>query len=314
MKQFISLHDVPDPAALVAKARALKYNPLAGQQLGKHKTLGLLFFNASLRTRMSTQRAAQNLGMEVMVMNMDKEGWQLEFDTGAVMAAGSQEHIKEAAAVVSQYCDIIGIRAFPSLVNRAEDYAEKLLTGFARYATVPVISLESATLHPLQSLADWLTIAEHSPVPRPKVVLTWAPHVKALPQSVANSFVQWLRQAPVELVVTHPGGYELAPEFGEGVPVEYDQDKALAGADFVYAKNWSAYHPYGKILGNFPDWMITKEKMALTNNGYFMHCLPVRRNVVVADAVLDSDRSLVIAQAENRIYAAQAVIATLLEK
>ena len=314
MKQFLSINDVANPAQLVKEALALKANPLGYSHLGKHKTLGLLFFNASLRTRMSTQRAAQNLGMEVMVMNMDKEGWQLEFEDGGIMNSTSQEHIKEAAAVVSQYCDIIGIRTFPGLQNCKEDYSEKVITAFSTYASKPIISLESATLHPLQSLTDWLTIEEHKKMEKPKVVLTWAPHPKALPQAVANSFVQWMQQAPVELVVTHPQGYELAPAFCNGVTIEHNQNKAFANADFVYAKNWSSYTDYGKILTQDNNWTITEGKMKLTNNGAFMHCLPVRRNMVVSDAVLDRGNSLVIQQSENRTYAAQAVLKSILER
>ena len=313
MQQFLSINDVANPAKLVREALSIKSSPLAYSRIGKGKTLGLLFFNASLRTRLSTQRAAQNLGLEVMVMNLANEGWQLEFADGTVMDGTGQEHIKEAAAVVSQYCDIIGIRTFPGLQNRQEDYDEIVIRSFVQYATKPVVSLESATLHPLQSLADWMTIAETAKTRRPKVVLTWAPHPKALPQAVANSFVQWLAVADVELVVTHPAGYELAPEFSQGHPVEYDQDTALAGADFVYAKNWSSYTEYGKILSRDNRWQITEEKMRLTNNAAFMHCLPVRRNVVVADAVLDGPNSLVIQQANNRTYAAQAVLKAILE-
>lgn len=313
MQQFLSINDVANPAKLVREALTIKSSPLAYSRLGKGKVLGLLFFNASLRTRLSTQRAAQNLGLEVMVMNLANEGWQLEFADGTVMDGTGQEHIKEAAAVVSQYCDIIGIRTFPGLQNRQDDYDEIVIRSFVRYATKPVVSLESATLHPLQSLADWMTIAETAKTGRPKVVLTWAPHPKALPQAVANSFVQWLAVADVELVVTHPAGYELAPEFSQGYPVEYDQDTALAGADFVYAKNWSSYTEYGKILSRDNRWQITEEKMRLTNNAAFMHCLPVRRNVVVADAVLDGPNSLVIQQANNRTYAAQAVLKAILE-
>ncbi len=313
MKQFLSINDVANPQQLVKEAIDLKANPLRYAQLGKNKTLGLLFFNASLRTRMSTQRAAQNLGMEVMVMNMGKEGWQLEFDDNVIMNSTSQEHIKEAAAVVSQYCDIIGIRTFPSLKNREEDYNEMILTAFVAYATVPIISLESATLHPLQSLTDWMTIEEHKKKDKPKVVLSWAPHPKALPQAVANSFVQWMQHAPVELVITHPKGYELAPEFGKGVTVEYNQNKAFKNADFIYAKNWSCYTNYGNVLSQDLAWTITEEKMRLTNNAAFMHCLPVRRNVVVSDAVLDKGNSLIIQQSENRIYTAQAVLKSILE-
>jgi len=314
MKQFLSINDVGNPAQLVKEALELKANPFGYGQLGINKTLGLLFFNASLRTRMSTQRAAQNLGMDIMVMNMSNEGWQLEFEEHVIMNGDSAEHIKEAAAVVSQYCDIIGIRTFSGLVNQAEDYSEKMLEAFVINASVPIISLESATLHPLQSLTDWMTIEENKKVAKPKVVLTWAPHPKALPQAVANSFVQWMQKAPVELVVTHPKGYELAPEFSNGATLEYDQGKAFEGADFIYAKNWSAYNDYGKILSQNTNWTVTKEKMGLTNNGAFMHCLPVRRNLVVSDDVLDSGNSLVIKQAENRIYAAQAVLKSILER
>ncbi|MCB0506266.1 MAG: N-acetylornithine carbamoyltransferase [Cyclobacteriaceae bacterium] len=313
MNQFLSIDDVPDPAGLVKEALVIKTDPFAFSHLGKNKTLGLVFLNPSLRTRMSTQRAAQNLGMDVMVLNVDKDGWQLEFEDGAIMNGASQEHIKEAAAVISQYCDIIGIRTFPSLQDREADYNEKILRSFARNATVPVISLESATLHPLQSLADWLTIEEHKTKDMPKVVLTWAPHPKALPQSVPNSFVQWIRKAPVEFVITHPEGYELNSRFTAGVTIEYDQNKALAGADFVYAKNWSSYNEYGKILSQDSSWMVTEEKMALTNQGSFMHCLPVRRNVIVTDQVLDGPNSLIINEAGNRVYAAQAVLKSILE-
>lgn len=314
MNQFLSIDDVPNPAGLVKEALAIKADPFAFSHLGKYKTLGLVFLNPSLRTRMSTQRAAQNLGMDVMVLNLDKESWQIEFEDGAVMNGASQEHIKEAAAVISQYCDIIGIRTFPSLKNREEDYNEKVLASFVKHASVPIISLESATSHPLQSLADWLTIEEHKKVGCPKVVLTWAPHPKALPQSVPNSFVKWMQASPFDLVITHPKGYELTESITHGASIEHNQDKALANADFVYAKNWSSYNDYGKILLNDSLWMITKEKMALTNQGAFMHCLPVRRNVIVADQVLDGPTSLVIQQAENRTYAAQAVLKTFLEK
>ncbi|MCF6360461.1 MAG: N-acetylornithine carbamoyltransferase [Cyclobacteriaceae bacterium] len=313
MKQFLSIKDVEKPEGLVQQALDLKANPFGYSKLGKNKTLGLLFFNASLRTRLSTQKAAQNLGMEVMVMNMSTEGWQLEFEDNVIMNGESAEHIKEAAAVISQYCDIIGIRTFSGLADSAEDYSERVLNTFVANAMVPIISLESATLHPLQSLTDWMTIEEQKTVNKPKVVLTWAPHPKALPQAVANSFVQWMQQAPVELVVTHPKGYELAPEFSNGLTIEHDQNKAFEGADFIYAKNWSSYNEYGKILCQNTGWTITEEKMSLTNGGAFMHCLPVRRNMVVSDQVLDNGNSLVIKQAENRTYAAQAVLKSILE-
>ncbi len=314
MKQFLSVNDVANPSQLVKEAIGLKANPLGYSHLGNNKTLGLLFFNASLRTRMSTQRAAQNLGMDVMVMNMDKEGWQLEFRDNVLMDGSGQEHIKEAAAVVSQYCEVIGIRTFSTLNNCEEDYSEMILNAFVANATVPIISLESATLHPLQSLTDWMIIEEHKKKENPKVVLSWVPHPKALPQAVANSFVQWVRKAPFELVVTHPKEYELAPEFSNGVTIEYNQAKAFENADFIYAKNWSSYTNYGKVLCQDASWTITEEKMELTNNAAFMHCLPVRRNIVVSDGVLDHGNSLVIQQSENRIYAAQAVLKSILER
>ncbi|MCF6351932.1 MAG: N-acetylornithine carbamoyltransferase [Cyclobacteriaceae bacterium] len=314
MKQFLSINDVVNPQKLVGEALKFKANPLGYSQLGNNKTLGLLFFNASLRTRMSTQRAAQNLGMEVMIMNMDKEGWQLEFEDNVIMNGASQEHIKEAAAVVSQYCEIIGIRTFSTLDNREEDYSEMILNAFVANASVPIISLESATLHPLQSLTDWMTIEEYKKTEKPKVVLSWTPHPKALPQAVANSFIQWMHQAPFELVVTHPKGYELASEFSNEVTIEYNQNNAFENADFIYAKNWSSYTNYGKVLSQDTSWTITEEKMNLTNNAAFMHCLPVRRNVVVSDGVLDNGNSLVIQQSENRIYAAQAVLKSILER
>ena len=312
MKQFTSVNDVPNPKQLVESALALKRSPAGSLKgIGANKTIVMLFFNPSLRTRLSTEKAALTLGMSVIEYNAG-QGWQLEFEEGVVMNGEKAEHIKEAAAVISQYADIIGIRTFPSLVDRERDYADFVLQQFMQHATVPIISLESAIRHPLQSLADWVTLEEHRPAHRPKVVLSWAPHPRALPQAVANSFVEWMKLADVDLVVTHPEGYELADTFSQGVPIEYDQDKALAGADFVYAKNWSSYQQYGQILNQDPAWMITPEKMAQTNNARFMHCLPVRRNVVVADGVLDSPASLVIEQANNRTYAAMAVLKAIL--
>lgn len=313
MKQFLSIDDVANPAGLVKEAIDIKSDPLAHNLLGKDKTLVLLFFNASLRTRLSTQKAAQNLGMNVMVMDIGKEGWQLEFEDGAVMNGSTQEHIKEAAAVVSQYADIIGLRTFPGLTDKAVDYSEDILLKFVANTTVPVVSLESATLHPLQSLADWLTVEENRNTDRPKVVLSWAPHPRALPQAVANSFAQWIGQSDYEFVITHPKGYELDEKYTNGVTIENDQEKALEGADFVYAKNWSSYIHYGQVLSQDHGWMINSDKMELTNKGKFMHCLPVRRNVVVADEVLDADSSLIIPQAENRVYAAQAVLKNILD-
>ena len=313
MKQFTSVHDVPDPEALVKEALALKQAPRGSlRQSGNDATIALLFFNPSLRTRLSTQKAAIELGLSVMDYNAG-QGWQLEFEDGAVMNMDKAEHIREAAAVISQYADIIGIRTFPGLKDREQDYSDYILRQFQRYARVPVVSLESAIRHPLQSLADWVTIEEYRPAHRTKEVLSWAPHPRALAQAVANSFLEWMKLADVELVLTHPPGYELAEEFTRGVSVTHDQNETFEGADFIYAKNWSSYQDYGRILSQDAAWMITPEKMALTNNGKFMHCLPVRRNVVVADAVLDGPNSLVIEQANNRTYAAMAVLKSILE-
>lgn len=312
MNQFISIHDVADLKGLVQEALIQKKVPFADKHLGKNKTIGLLFFNSSLRTRLSTQRAAQNLGMEVIVMNVTQDSWGLEFEDGAIMNGDKAEHVKEAAAVIGQYCDIVGVRSFPSLIDRDKDYADVVINQFRKYAGVPLVSLESATRHPLQSLTDLITIEEYKTKVRPKVVLTWAPHVKALPQCVPNSFAEWMNRADVEFVVTHPAGYELAPEFVGTAQVTHQQRDAFAGADFIYAKNWSSYTDYGKILSQDPDWMITPDKMALTNNAKFMHCLPVRRNVVVADAVIDSPNSIVVQQAGNRVWAAQAVLKQML--
>ncbi len=313
MKQFTSIYDVADLDQLVREAKALKANPLQYEWLGKGKTLVLLFLNPSFRTRLSTQKAAQNLGINCIVLDM-AQGWQLEFEDGIVMNTDKAEHIKEAAAVLSQYADIIGIRTFPSLTNKEKDYADFVLHQLIKYATVPIVSLESAIRHPLQSLADVMTIEEYKTVKRPKVVLSWAPHVRALPQAVPNSFVEFMQAAPVDFIITHPEGYELAPEFVKHTPVEYNQQKAFEGADFIYAKNWSSYTQYGSILRQDEAWMITNEKMAWTNQAKLMHCLPVRRNVVVADEVLDSPNAIVVEQANNRTFAAQAVLKQLLEK
>lgn len=312
MKHFTSLQDVPDPQALMARALALKQQPPGSlRHLGQDKTLALLFFNPSLRTRMSTEKAALTLGMSVMNYEAG-QGWQLEFEDQVVMDGDKAEHIREAAAVISQYADIIGLRSFPSLTDRERDYSDFVLRQFVRHARVPVVSLESATQHPLQSLADWMTIEEHRPAHRPKVVLSWAPHPRALPQAVANSFVAWMQAADVDLLATHPPGYELAEPFSQGLRVEHDHDKALEGADFVYVKNWSSYQHYGQVLTRDAQWMMTPEKLALTNQARFMHCLPLRRNVVASDGVLDGPASLVIEQANNRTYAAMAVLEALL--
>ena len=313
MNQFLSIKDVQDVAGLVQEAHTIKRNPHAWSDLGKHRTLGLIFMNPSLRTRLSTQKAGTNLGMNVMVMNVAQDGWNLETEEGVVMDGDAQEHIREAARVISQYCDIIGLRSFARLKNQEEDRNEAFLTRFVREATVPVVNMESATGHPLQALADLLTIREHFPAERPRVVLTWAPHPRPLPQAVANSFAEWVGRTDAELVITHPEGYELDPQFTDGAIFEPDQNKALEGANFVYAKNWSSTTPYGQVLSTDRDWMITEEKMNLTNHGKFMHCLPVRRNVIVSDGVLDSPTSIVVAQAANREYAAQAVLKRLLE-
>lgn len=314
MQQFTSVQDVADLQQLVAEAQHLKENPFKYKSLGENKTLGLIFLNPSLRTRLSTQKAGQNLGMNVIVMNLDKEGWALETQEGAIMNGTTVEHIKEAAAVMGEYCDIIGIRSFPKLQNREEDYSEELLQQFIKYSKKPIVSLESATRHPLQSLADLLTIKENTAAGnRPKVVLSWAPHVKAIPQCVANSFAEWMSQADVDLVITHPEGYELAPEFTCGATVTTNQQEALQDADFVYVKNWSSYEQYGKVLTDGDGWMLTDEKLLHTNNAKVMHCLPVRRNVELSDEILDGPHSLVLQQANNRTYAAQAVLKRMLE-
>lgn len=311
MRHFLSVKDVPDPVKLAEQALEIKKTPFAWADLGKNKTIGLLFFNSSLRTRMSTQKAARNLGMEVMVMNVGQDSWQIETADGVVMNADKAEHIREAAAVIGQYCDILGVRSFPSLVDREKDYSEHLIDCFRKYAGVPILSLESATVHPLQSLADMMTILEQGK-PKPKIVLTWAPHVRALPQAVPNSFSEWMLHMDAEFVITHPKGMELSTQFTGGLAPVYDQDEALANADFVYVKNWSSFHDYGKI-GVGEDWTFTEKKLKITNDARVMHCLPVRRNVVISDTVLDGPNSIVIDQANNRTYAAQAVILEMLK-
>jgi N-succinyl-L-ornithine transcarbamylase len=318
MKQFISVYDVPNINALVEKALAYKANPFADRQLGADKRIGLLFLNPSLRTRLSTQVAARNLGMEAIVFNVDKEGWALEFEEGAIMSGNTVEHIKDAAPILGQYFDILCIRTFPSLKNREEDYSEMFIHQFIKYAGVPVVSLESATLHPLQSLTDIITIQEHYRTQhtkrKPKIVLTWAPHVKPLPQCVANSFAQWVNAwGEADFVITHPQDYELAEQFTKGAAITHDQDAALKDADYVYVKNWSTYNDYGKIYENDPAWMLTEEKLKASNNAKVMHCLPVRRNVELSDEILDSAHSLVTQQAGNRVWAAQTVLAELLQ-
>lgn len=314
MKLFSSVNDVTDIQKLVSDAISSKKKPFVDEQLGKHKTLGLIFLNPSLRTRLSTQKAAMNLGMQVIVMNLDKEGWALETQDGVVMNGTTVEHIREAAGVMGEYCDIIGFRSFPSLVDREEDYAETIFNKFVKFSGVPVVSLESATRHPLQSLADLITIEELRKTAKPKVVLTWAPHVKPLPQAVANSFAEWMNKTDYDFVITHPEGYDLAPEFVGNAAVTTHQDEALADADFVYVKNWSSYNNYGKILTDGEGWMITNEKLKLTNNAGVMHCLPVRRGLELSHEILDGPNSLVLNQANNRVWAAQAVLKNILEE
>jgi len=313
MKLFTSVHEAGDINALAAEALQLKKNPYAYQHLGKNKTLGLVFLNPSLRTRMSTQKAAMNLGMNVMVLNIDKEGWALELREGAIMNGTTVEHIKDAAAVMGQYLDIIGVRSFPGLKDREEDYAETIFNKFVEYCGIPLVSLESATRHPLQSLADLVTIEELKTKARPKVVLTWAPHIKALPQAVPNSFAEWMCRTNVDFTIAQPKGYELSTDFTKGANITYDQNAALKDADFIYVKNWSAYEPYGKILPGNEDWMLTNDKLKLTNNAKVMHCLPVRRNVELSDEILDSPNAAVIQEAGNRVWAAQAVLKRMLE-
>jgi N-succinyl-L-ornithine transcarbamylase len=311
MKHFISLHDVDNVQELIQEGIRQKVNRFADQTLGKNKTIGLLFFNQSLRTRLSTQKAAENLGMNVLMMNIGQDSWQLEMEDGVIMNGDKAEHVKEAAAVIGSYCDIIAVRAFAGLKDRDADYREIVMEKFRQFAGVPIINLESATRHPCQSLADLITIEETKQTARPKVVLTWLPHFKPLPQAVANSFAEWVNKTDYEFVITHPEGYDLAPEIVGNAQVIYDQNVALKGADFVYGKNWSSYTKYGQVLSQDPSWMITKEKMDLTNNGLFMHCLPVRRNLKVSDYVLDN-QSVVIQQAANREWSAQAVLKSIL--
>jgi len=315
MKKFISVEDVINLTGLVEKALAYKANPLLDQGLGKNKRMGLLFLNPSMRTRLSTQLAAQNLGMEAIVFNVGQDGWSLEFEEEAIMSGNTVEHVKDAAPILGNYFDVLGIRTFPSLKNKVDDYSELYINQFIKYAGIPVVSLESATLHPLQSLTDLITIDETFKEKRkPKIVLTWAPHVKALPQCVANSFAQWVNAwGQSEFVITHPEDYELDQKFTAGATIIHDQDEALRNADFVYVKNWSTYTDYGKIYTNDPEWMMTNEKLALTNSAKVMHCLPVRRNVELSDEILDGANSVVTQQASNRIWAAQAVLSEILK-
>ncbi len=329
LKQFISVHDINSIDALVQKALAYKANPFADKSLGANKRIGCLFLNPSMRTRLSTQIAAQNLGMESIVFNVGSEGWMLEFEEEAIMSGSTVEHVKDAAPIFGKYFDILAIRTFPSLKNREDDYSELYIKQFIKYAGIPVVSLESATLHPLQSLTDIITISEQLSLTAPlvgrgtKIVLTWAPHVKPLPQCVANSFSQWVnawnlsltlsKKEGIDFVITHPEDYELSEEFTQGATINHNQDEALKDADFVYVKNWSTYNDYGRIYCNDPSWMLTNEKLKLTNNAKVMHCLPVRRNVELSDEILDGPDSIVTLEASNRVWAAQAVLSEILK-
>ena len=318
MKSFFHVQDIGNLDAALKEAMEVKRTPFAWKHLGENKTIMLVFFNSSLRTRLSSQKAALNLGMNPIVLNIGQDSWKLETELGVVMDGDKSEHLREAIPVMASYCDIIGVRSFAGLSDREFDYAETVLSQFLEFSGKPVISLESATVHPCQAFADLITIEEHRENRRPKVVLTWAPHPKALPQAVPNSFAEWMNAADVDFVITHPHGYELDPRFAGNTKVEYDQFKALEGADFVYAKNWSCpgvTNPadYGKILSRDMAWTVDAAHMAVTNNAYFMHCLPVRRNMIVTDEVIDSDRSLVIPEAANRVVSAQVVMKRMLE-
>jgi len=320
VRGFISVHDVTNINAIVQKALGYKADPLKDKALGIHKRIGLLFLNPSMRTRLSTQVAAQNLGMECIVFNVGQDGWALEFEEEAIMSGNTVEHVKDAAPILGKYFDILCMRTFPSLKNREDDYSELYIKQFIKYAGIPVVSLESATLHPLQSLTDIITITENLSAPlgtggrRPKIVLTWAPHVKPLPQCVANSFSQWVNAwGEADFVITHPEDYELDEAFTKGAMITQNQDEALKDADFVYVKNWSTFNDYGRIYCNDPEWMLTNEKLRLTNNAKIMHCLPVRRNVELSDEILDGPNSIVTQEAANRVWAAQAVLAEILK-
>ena len=315
MKHFTSIKQLPNLAEALEAAKYVKENPFADQELGRNKTLLMIFFNSSLRTRLSTQKAALNLGMNVIVLDVNQGAWKLETERGVIMDGDKPEHLLEAIPVMGSYCDVIGVRAFAGLQDREADYNEVIINQFIKYSGKPVFSMEAATRHPLQTLADLLTIEEHKKTAKPKVVLTWAPHPRALPQAVPNSFAEGINMTDYEFVITHPHGYELDPEFVGNARVEYDQRKAFEGADFIYAKNWSAYEGenYGKILSQDRDWTVDAEKMALTNNAFFMHCLPVRRNMIVTDDVIESPQSLVIPEAANRVVSAQTILKEILK-
>ncbi len=315
MKRFLSVNDIGPLDKAVAEALKIKRDRFAYQHLGRNRTLMMIFFNSSLRTRLSTQKAAMNLGMNVIVLDVNQGAWKLETERGVIMDGDKAEHLLEAIPVMGCYCDLIGVRSFAGLKDKAEDYDERIIEQFIKYSGRPVFSMEAATCHPLQAFADLITIEEYKTKERPKVVMTWAPHPRALPQAVPNSFAEWMNAAGYDFVITHPHGYELDPKFTGNARIEYDQDKALAGADFVYAKNWSAYADpnYGKILSTDRSWTVDTAKMALTDNAYFMHCLPVRRNMIVTDDVIESPRSIVIPEAANREISAQTVIKRMLE-
>lgn len=314
MRNFTSVHDIGNLDAALKKARYVKENPFVDQELGKNKTLLMIFFNSSLRTRLSTQKAALNLGMNAIVLDINQGAWKLETERGVIMDGDKPEHILEAIPVMGSYCDVIGVRSFAQFESKRDDYNEVILNQFIQYSGKPVFSMEAATRHPLQSFADLITIEEHKKNNRPKVVLTWAPHPRALPQAVPNSFAEWMNAADYEFVITHPEGYELDEKFVGNAIVEYDKEKAYEGADFIYAKNWAAYQDpnYGKILSTDRSWTVDAEKMALTNNAFFMHCLPVRRNMIVTDEVIESARSIVIQEAANRVVSAQTVLKEIL--
>ncbi len=315
MRNFTTVQDIGDLKLAVKEALEVKMNRYAYKALGENKTLLMIFFNSSLRTRLSTQKAAMNLGMNVMVLDVNQGAWKLETERGVIMDGDKPEHLLEAIPVMGCYCDIIGVRAFAKFENKEDDYQEMVINQFIKYSGRPVFSMEAATRHPLQSFADLITIEEYKRCERPKVVLTWAPHPKALPQAVPNSFAEWMNAADYDFAITHPEGYELDPKFVGNARVEYDQNRALEGADFVYAKNWAAYNDpnYGKVLNTDRAWTVTTEKMALTNNAYFMHCLPVRRNMIVSDDVIESPQSIVIPEAANREISAQVVMKRILE-
>lgn len=315
MRSFINVEDIGDLKVAVKEALEVKANRFGYKSLGENKTLLMVFFNSSLRTRLSTQKAAMNLGMNVIVLDVNQGAWKLETERGVIMDSDKSEHLLEAIPVMGSYCDVIGVRSFARFENKKDDYEEKILQQFIQYSGKPVFAMETATVHPLQAFADLITIEEFKKVERPKVVLTWAPHPKALPQAVPNSFAQWMNATDYEFVITHPQGYELDPKFAGNARIEYDQNKALEGADFVYAKNWSAYTDpnYGQILSKDMSWTVTTEKMALTNNAFFMHCLPVRRNMIVSDDVIESEQSIVIPEAANREISAQVVLKRILE-